>query len=171
MRRASAIVFLAFINAGGCGNTMSNGAAPLSQDGRRSDADGAVAANVFPTVVVMPDGQAQSKVRVSLARTDVERQHGLMYVQNLAPDDGMLFLFDEESVLSFWMKNTLIPLDIIFIRSDMTVAGVVANAAPLTLEPRTVGVPSRYVLEVNGGWAAQHGVAANSTKVRFDNLP
>ncbi len=165
MRRA--LVFALMI---GCGNTMSNGAAPLSQDGRKSDADGAVAA-VVPTVVVMPEGQAQSKVRVSLARTDVERQHGLMYVQNLAPDDGMLFLFDDDEVLSFWMKNTLIPLDMIFIRSDMTVAGVVANAAPLTLSPRTVGVPSRYVLEVNGGWAAQHGVVANSTKVRFDNLP
>lgn len=164
-----ALVFLALLGSGGCGNTMSNGAAPLSQDSRRSDADGAVAA--IPTVVVMPEGQAQAKVRVSLARTDVERQHGLMYVQNLAPDDGMLFLFDEDSVLSFWMKNTLISLDLIFIRSDMTVAGVVANAPPLTLEPRSVGVPSRYVLEVNGGWAAQHGVAANSTKVRFDNLP
>ena len=153
----------------GCGNTMSNGAAPLSQDSRRSDADASVA--VVPTVVVMPEGQSQTKVRVSLARTEVERQHGLMYVQNLAPDDGMLFLFDEDSVLTFWMKNTLIPLDMIFIRSDMTVAGVVANAAPLTLDPRTVGIPSRFVLEVNGGWAAQHGVAANSTKVRFDNLP
>jgi uncharacterized protein len=165
MRRA-----LAFVLMIGCGNTMSNGAAPLSQDGRKSDADGAVAA-VVPTVVVMPEGQAQSKVRVSLARTDVERQHGLMYVQNLAPDDGMLFLFDEDAVQSFWMKNTLIPLDLIFIRSDMTVAGVVANAQPLTLTPRTVGIPSRYVLEVNGGWAARHGVAADSTKVRFDNLP
>jgi hypothetical protein len=153
----------------GCGNTMSNGAAPLSQDSRRSDADGPVAA--VPTVVVMPEGQPQAKVRVSLARTDVERQRGLMYVQNLAPDDGMLFLFDEDAVLTFWMKNTLISLDLIFIRSDLTVAGVVANAAPLTLDPRTVGVPSRYVLEVNGGWAAQHGVAANTTKVRFDNLP
>jgi uncharacterized protein len=151
-----------------CGNTMSNGAAPLSQDSRKSDADGAVAAT--PSVVVMPDGQPQSRVRVSLARTDVERQRGLMYVQNLAPDDGMLFIFDTDSVLSFWMKNTLIPLDLIFIRSDMTVAGVVANAAPLTLDPRSVGVPSRYVLEVNGGWAQQHGVAAD-TKVRFDNLP
>ena len=164
MRRA--LVFFAMI---GCGNTMSNGAAPLSQDSRKSDADGAVGAG--PTVLVMPEGQPQSRVRVSLARTDVERQHGLMYVQNLAPDDGMLFLFDEDQVLSFWMKNTLIPLDMIFIRSDMTVAGVVANAEPLTLSPRSVGVPSRYVLEVNGGWAAQHGVAANSTKVRFDNLP
>lgn len=150
-----------------CGQTMSNGAAPLSQDGRRSDADGAVA--VGPTVVLMPDGQPSSKVRVSLARTDTERQRGLMYVQNLAPDDGMLFLFDEDAVQAFWMKNTLISLDLIFIRSDMTVVGVVADAAPLTLEPRTVGVPSRYVLEVNGGWAARHGVAA-ATKVRFDNL-
>ena len=153
-----------------CGNSkISTGPAPLPQDGHKGDADASVATNLVPAVILMPEGQAPSKVRVSLARTDVERQHGLMYVQNLATDDGMLFIFDADSVQSFWMKNTLIPLDMIFIRGDMTVAGVVANAAPLTLDPQTVGLPSRFVLEVNGGWAAQHGVRAD-TKVRFDNL-
>ena len=162
--RSALLIFLVF----GCGNTMSNGAAPLSQDSRKSDADGAVAA--VPTVVVMPEGQAQSKVRVSLARTDVERQRGLMYVQNLAPDDGMLFLFDEDSVLSFWMKNTLIPLDMIFIGADRRIVGIVANAEPQTETSRSVGVPSQYVLEIGGGLSGQLGIRAGQL-VDFQGVP
>ncbi len=124
----------------------------------------------YPTVTALPDGGQPATVRVSLARTPTERERGLMYVQNLPPDDGMLFIFEQEAEQSFWMKNTLIPLDLIFIRDDLSVAGVVAEAKPLTLEPRAVPAPSRYVLEVNGGWAARHGVVAG-TKVRFDKIP
>ncbi len=152
-----------------CGNTMTGGAsAPVANDAHRSDADAAVAA-ATPTVVALPAGQPEARVRVSLAKTDEERRRGLMYVQNLPPDDGMLFVFDADADQAFWMKNTLIPLDMIFIKADLTVAGVVANAKPLSLDPRGVGQPSRYVLEVNGGWAAQHGVVAG-TKVRFDHI-
>jgi uncharacterized membrane protein (UPF0127 family) len=69
------------------------------------------------------------------------------------------------------MRNTLIPLDMIFIAKDMTIAGVVENAEPLTEEPlRHVGKPSLYVLEVNGGWTKQNGVVAGA-KVRFENMP
>jgi uncharacterized membrane protein (UPF0127 family)/predicted small lipoprotein YifL len=120
-------------------------------------------------VIAEPDGKPPAKVRVSLARSDEQRRRGLMYVQNLPPDDGMLFIFDSDAEQSFWMKNTVIPLDMIFIRSDMTVAGVIADAKPLTLEPRSVGRPSRFVLEVNGGWARQHGVTTD-TKMRFENI-
>ena len=93
-----------------------------------------------------------------------------MYRQHLAPDAGMVFLFAEDEVQSFWMKNTLIPLDMIFIAADLTVAGVVENAEPLTTEGRGIDAPSRYVLEVNGGWARAHGVTAG-TRVRFEHLP
>jgi uncharacterized membrane protein (UPF0127 family) len=67
------------------------------------------------------------------------------------------------------MKNTLIPLDIIFIAKDMTIAGIAENAEPLNESLRKVGKPSLYVLEVNGGWTKQHGVAAGA-KVRFENV-
>jgi uncharacterized protein len=123
-----------------------------------------------PTVLLAPPGAPEARVRVRLARNDAQRQRGLMYVQNLPLDRGMLFVFDEESVHSFWMKNTLIPLDMIFIRGDMTVGGVVESAEPLTETNRSVPAPSRYVLEVNGGWARTHRVAAG-TRVRFDNVP
>jgi uncharacterized membrane protein (UPF0127 family) len=121
-------------------------------------------------VLLKPDGLPPVRVRVRVARTEEQRRRGLMYVQNLPVDEGMLFLFPEEDTLAFWMRNTMIPLDMIFIRSDLTVAGVVENAEPLTLDNRTVGKPSRYVLEVNGGMAKKWGVVAG-TPVTFDKVP
>jgi uncharacterized membrane protein (UPF0127 family) len=109
-------------------------------------------------------------VTVELARTDAERAKGLMHRRELAPDAGMLFLFDETSEHAFWMKNTLIPLDMIFIGDDGRVTGVVARAVPGDLRARSAGGPSRYVLEVNGGWAEAHGVAPGD-RVRFENVP
>ena len=84
----------------------------------------------------------------------------------------MLFLFSERTDHVFWMKNTLIPLDMLFIDEAGVVAGVVADAAPLTLTPRTPGpdVLARYVLEVRGGWAARHGVAPGA-RVLLDGVP
>jgi uncharacterized membrane protein (UPF0127 family) len=109
-------------------------------------------------------------VTVELARTDAERAKGLMHRRELAPDAGMLFLFDETSEHAFWMKNTLIPLDMIFIGDDGRVTGIVARAVPGDLRARSAGGPSRYVLEVNGGWAEAHGVAPGD-RVRFENVP
>jgi uncharacterized membrane protein (UPF0127 family) len=82
----------------------------------------------------------------------------------------MLFLFDESAEHAFWMKNTLIPLDMIFIAEDGRISGIVTRAIPGDLSPRSAGGPSRYVLEVNGGWAEAHGVAAGD-RVRFENVP
>ena len=90
-----------------------------------------------------------------------------MYRQHLAPDSGMLFLMGHEKDWTFWMRNTLIPLDMIFITKDMKVAGIVQNAEPKTETLRTVGATCLYVLEVNGGWTASKGVIAGA-KVRFD---
>ena len=77
----------------------------------------------------------------------------------------MLFVFDETSEHSFWMHNTLIPLDLIFLAEDRRVVGVVANAAPQTDTQRTVKKPSRYVVEVSGGEAAAHGIAPGTPTV------
>jgi uncharacterized membrane protein (UPF0127 family) len=119
-------------------------------------------------VVSSPSGR-ESSVTVEVARTADELARGLMNRSSLAEDAGMLFVFPETDQHSFWMKNTLIPLDLIFIGEDRTVVGIVASAEPLTLEPRTTSRPSRYVLEVNGGWAARHGVAAGD-RVTFENV-
>ena len=121
-------------------------------------------------VVVETAAGAHHAVDVEVARTEPQRMKGLMDRPSLPADAGMLFLFDETSVHSFWMKNTHIPLDMIFIDDEGRIVGIVESATPRTLTERTVGKPSRYVLEVNGGWAEAHGVAAGD-RVRFENVP
>lgn len=109
----------------------------------------------------------QAAVDVEIAATPDQTQRGLMWRRELPAGKGMLFIFDEEQDHSFWMKNTLIPLDLIYIGADLRVVGVVENAEPRTLTGRSVGRPSRYVLEVPGGWSAKAGVRAGG-KVKLD---
>lgn len=123
-----------------------------------------------PVVILEPAGHPPAEVTVEIARTPRQIQRGLMYREHMPPDHGMLFLMREERIHSFWMRNTLIPLDMIFIDKGMNVVGIVENAEPLTETLRKVGKPSSYVLEVNGGWSKQHAVAAGA-KVRFENVP
>ncbi len=109
------------------------------------------------------------RVEVEVAATPKARTRGLMWRKELPAGKGMLFLFPYEEVQSFWMRNTLIPLDMIFITSDLRIAGIVSRAVPRTLQGRSVGVPSQYVLEVPGGWAEQVGVKSGST-VEFEGV-
>ena len=119
--------------------------------------------------VYLSTPQGEIAVAVEVVATEAKIERGLMYRQHLPPDDGMLFLLPVERDWTFWMRNTLIPLDMIFIKRDMTIAGIVENAEPRTETMRQVGVPSVFVLEVNGGWTAAHHVVANA-KVRFDGV-
>jgi uncharacterized membrane protein (UPF0127 family) len=96
--------------------------------------------------------------QVSIAQTESERQQGLMNVKTLAPNAGMLFIFTEDSDHAFWMRNTLIPLDMIFIDRNWTIVGIVDNAVPNSLQPRSVGKASRYVLEIAGGQALANSI-------------
>jgi hypothetical protein len=134
---------------------------------RGEDARGPVAEATRVTIET-PRGPQTVEVEVVHTRPKIER--GLMFREHLAPDAGMLFFMGTEYDWAFYMRNTLIPLDMIFITKDMTIAGIVENATPRTEDLRRVGKPSLYVLEVNGGWAASHGAAAGQ-KVRFDGLP
>jgi uncharacterized membrane protein (UPF0127 family) len=112
-----------------------------------------------PAVVIHTAAKGPVRVRIELARTEEEQSRGLMYRTSLPEDHGMLFLFPEEKDHAFWMKNTYIPLDMIFIGSDGRIVGIHAKATPLSTAPISVGKPSRWVLEMNGGWAAYHGAA------------
>ena len=103
------------------------------------------------------------RVTVEIADTQALRTRGLMWRSELPEGTGMLFIFPSETVQSFWMRNTLIPLDMLFIDRRRRVVGVVQWAEPRTLTSRTVGKPSIYVLEVPGGWTARNGVRAGST--------
>jgi uncharacterized protein len=95
---------------------------------------------------------------VELARNDAERERGLMYRRFMPADRGMLFDFKREEPVMFWMKNTYIPLDMIFISRAGIVTSIVANAEPLSERLIPSGGPCYGVLEVNGGVAASIGV-------------
>jgi len=117
-----------------------------------------------------PPGREPVGVEVEVARTPAETQRGLMFRRHMDPNAGMLFQFARPRQLTFWMHNTFIPLDMVFITSDMRVLGVVENATPETDDAREVEGISQYVLEVNAGYAREHGIAAG-TMVRFENIP
>ena len=106
---------------------------------------------------------ASHRLAVEIADTSALRTRGLMWRSELPDGTGMLFIFPAETVQSFWMRNTLVPLDIVFIDRRFRVVGVVQWAEPKTLTSRTVGKPSIYVLEVPGGWTSRNGVRAGST--------
>jgi uncharacterized membrane protein (UPF0127 family) len=120
--------------------------------------DGAAPART--AAVLIDIGSQRLTYRVELARTPAEREQGLMFRRQLDPDAGMLFLFERPALQTFWMKNTLIPLDMIFISAEREIVGIVANAEPETLTGRGVPVPSQFVLEIGGGLAAERGIRA-----------
>ena len=113
-----------------------------------------------PAAVIHTRAGGQAEVAVEVAVTPEAQAQGLMYRRALADGHGMLFVFPAEAPHDFWMKNTFIPLDMIFIGADGRVIGIQANTTPLSTTPLGVERPSRYVLEVPGGWAARRGVAA-----------
>lgn len=120
-----------------------------------------------PTAVLEPPGRAPVTVRVEIADTEARRQQGLMFRKTLLPDRGMLFMFEQSGHLSFWMRNTFIPLDMIFIDSNRRVLGVVENTTPLTDTRCEVDGDSQYVLEVNAGFSRKYGVGPG-TKIQWN---
>jgi uncharacterized protein len=96
--------------------------------------------------------------QVEIAKNEAAREKGLMYRRFMPADRGMLFEFENEEPVAFWMRNTYIPLDMIFIARDGTVKRVAANAEPLTDTPVPSGGPVVGVLELNGGQAARIGL-------------
>ena len=99
-------------------------------------------------------------VEAEVVRTPQDNERGLMYRQSMPEDRGMLFDLGDREDHKFWMHNTCIPLDMLFIDFDGLVVGIVENAPTLDDGTRSVGCASRFVLEVNAGWARRHGVKA-----------
>lgn len=98
----------------------------------------------------MAGAKAHKIIHVELAVTRDERQEGLMFRDKLAADSGMLFIFPAEEILRFWMKDTIIPLDILFFDKDGRFINKFVNVPPLTLTNRVSLSPAIYVLEVAG---------------------
>lgn len=99
---------------------------------------------------------------IYVALTESQRSRGLMFVRELPAATGMLFVYGGDRVASMWMKNTYIPLDMIFIRFDGTVSSVIANTEPQSLKSQSAKEPVSFVLELNAGTAARLGIDENS---------
>jgi uncharacterized membrane protein (UPF0127 family) len=95
---------------------------------------------------------------VEVAADDESREKGLMYRKTMAPDAGMLFDFHTPQLVSFWMENTILPLDMLFVRADGTIARIKANATPYSRENIPSGEPVQLVIELNAGRAAALGI-------------
>lgn len=129
-----------------------------------ADALGRRPPNLFPD---LPRAEVQAvtasgthRFQVWIAADDQSRARGLMHVRELPIDHGMLFLFERSQIASFWMKDTPLSLDLIFIRADGIVVNVAANATPLLLDPIASTAPVKAVLELVAGTAARIGLGA-----------
>jgi uncharacterized membrane protein (UPF0127 family) len=108
--------------------------------------------------VSFPEAPNGPTLDVEVARTEEERERGLMYRTNLGPMQGMIFAWSDERLREFWMKNTCIPLDMLYLGRDGTIVGVLEDVPVLNDAPRAVQCKAGYVLEVNAGWSREHGV-------------
>ena len=114
--------------------------------------------------IYINNGEKIIKINAEVADDNEERTKGLMFREKLDENDGMLFVFDNENYQTFWMKNTLIPLDIIFINKNLEVVDI-KNAVPCKEEPCTLyksSKPAMYVLEVNGNFTAKNKIKLGS---------
>ncbi|HOC93004.1 MAG TPA: DUF192 domain-containing protein [bacterium] len=109
-------------------------------------------------VVIVNDNDLRLQIIAEIASTSEQHSLGLMYRTSMEANEGMLFVFDSERPLSFWMKNTLIPLDMIFIDSDKRIVDINHDAQPENTVPFASSSPARYVLEVNGGYCVEHNI-------------
>jgi hypothetical protein len=121
---------------------------------------GAAIAQAFEPLTIVAQGGQRHAFQVEVARNDADRAQGLMYRRSMAADRGMLFDFGRVEPVAMWMQNTYLPLDMLFIRADGSIARIAANAEPLSTRTIPSGEPVLAVLELNGGTAARLGIKA-----------
>jgi uncharacterized protein len=119
---------------------------------------GAVYAQAFETLSIATQAGQRQAFRVEVARNDADRAQGLMFRRSMSADQGMLFDFGRVEPVSMWMQNTYLPLDMLFIRADGTIARIAPNTEPLSTRTIPSGEPVLSVLELNAGTAARLGI-------------
>lgn len=130
-----------------------------SEPGRVPDLDQAFE---LDKLVIVNDEGTRIEFAVYLARSFEQQRRGLMFVRSLPERTGMLFIYNDDAMHSMWMKNTYIPLDMIFARRDGRVSSVIHDTVPLTLESRSSVEPVRFVLELNAGTARRYKIGRQS---------
>ncbi len=119
---------------------------------------GVVYAQALETLSIATQGGQKQTFKVEVARNDADRAQGLMFRRSMPADQGMLFDFVRVEPVSMWMQNTYLPLDMLFIRADGTIARIAANTEPLSTRTIPSGEPVLAVLELNAGTAAKLGI-------------
>ena len=112
--------------------------------------------------LIHSNGDTLRKIDVELAETDYEKQTGLMYRESLGSDQGMLFVYENARVRNFYMKNTYIPLDILYYDTDSTLVSIQKNATPRDETNLPSDGPAQFVLEINAGLADEWGINSES---------
>ena len=115
---------------------------------------------------VEPNGDTLRTIEIEISDSDAERQRGLMRRRSLGYGRGMLFIFDEVDQSGMWMKNTPLPLDIIFVAPDSQVINIVRRTTPFSQETIKPSAPKKFVVEVRAGFADRFGIN-DSTKIRW----
>ncbi|HUD95359.1 DUF192 domain-containing protein [Sphingobium sp.] len=133
--------------------------AACSSSPSAADKDAPARAAPATLPIVIRSAKGTHRFDVEVARTPQEQEKGLMFRKELAADGGMLFPMNPPRTASFWMKDTLIPLDMLFVHTDGTIAFLQANAQPYSRVPVSAGIPVAAVLELRGGRAAELGIA------------
>ena len=131
-----------------CGSTTTSAETPLERS----------AAGLEQAPLVITSSNGKHRFTVEVARTPEEQARGLMFRNSVAPDRGMIFPYDPPVQVSFWMKNTLVPLDMVFIGPDGRIGRIAANTVPMSLDPVPSIDPVSAVLEIAGGRAAELGI-------------
>ena len=108
--------------------------------------------------LVIRTAEGPHRFNIEVAETEAQMEQGLMYRRHLAPDAGMLFIYQRPTIAMFWMKNTLIPLDMLFVDAHGRIVNIHRNAAPQSLAIIRSHAPVRAVVELNGGTAARLGI-------------
>ena len=137
----------------------------LAGQGGEGDLDSAFSRD---TLLIAASEHACHVFEVYLALTPAQHSRGLMWVRYLPPFTGMLFIYPQQRTLSMWMKNTYIPLDILFIRADGSIANVATDTVPLTLDSVTAIEPLNYALELNAGVTERLHIDSGSTVIFSD---
>lgn len=119
---------------------------------------GAAYAQAFESLSIATQSGQRQAFKVEVARNDADRAQGLMFRRSMPTDQGMLFDFGRVEPVSMWMQNTYLPLDMLFIRADGTIARIAANTEPLSTRTISSGEPVLSVLELNAGTAAKLGI-------------
>jgi len=117
-----------------------------------------------------PESRAP-ELTVELAQNDEHRSHGLMFRNSLSEDQGMLFSWPSEGRRSFWMHNTCLALDMLFLDEELYVVGILEQVPPWNDSPRQTRCDAAHVLEVRAGWARQFGVQPGQKAIVDASLP